>query len=326
MKGFIPKNTHPVNYILLLLGFMLGGFFVGNFFAMVLLKLIYNFSLTDLAGVVQNPSAYPQGKSAVNLFQGVSHFCAFTLAPLALLLSVGVPFNQYLSSKSAIPASLFLLSALIIVAVMPVNSWFIDLNANMNLPDFMSGFEQWAKDKEDSLKELTEYLTKFESWPEMLDGLVIFALIPAIGEELVFRGILQKQLIRWFRNPHVAIWVAAIVFGAIHMQFYGMLPRTLLGALLGYLYWWSGNIWVPIIGHFMNNGFTVVLMYLVQQKKINYDIEATEAMPLQAIIFSMLAAVSLLYYLRQQFQAVPEKPDLDERNLHARNVDGSYNI
>lgn len=312
MKGFIPQNTHPVNYILLLLGFMLGGFFVGNFFAMVLLKLIYNFNLIDLAGVIQNPSAYPQGKSAVNLFQGVSHFCAFTLAPLALLLSVGHAFRSYLSTKTAIPFSLLLLSALVIVAVMPVNSWFIDLNANMDLPDFMAGFEQWAKEKEDSLKVLTEYLTKFESLPEMLAGLIIFALIPAIGEELVFRGILQKQLIRWFRNPHVGIWVAAIIFGAIHMQFYGMLPRTLLGALLGYLYWWSGNIWVPIIGHFMNNGFTVVMMYLVQQKVVNYNIEATEAMPLQAIIFSILAAAGLLYYLRQQFRAIPDNPPAEK--------------
>jgi membrane protease YdiL (CAAX protease family) len=326
MKGFIPHNTHPFNYILLLLGFMLGGFFVGNFFAMVLLKLIYNFNLTDLAGVVQNPSAYPEGKSAVNLFQGISHFCAFTLAPLALLLSVGHSFRSYLSSKTAIPLSLFLLSALLMVVVMPANSWFIDLNANMNLPDFMSGFEQWAKAKEDSLRVLTEYLTKFESLPELLGGLVIFALVPAIGEELVFRGILQQQLVRWLRNPHVGIWVAAIIFGAIHMQFYGMLPRTLLGALLGYLYWWSGNIWVPIIGHFMNNGFTVVLMYLVQQKKISYDMEATEAMPLPAILFSILAAAALLYYLRQQFMAIPEKPDLNERNLDEKNVDGSYNI
>ena len=198
---------------------------------------------------------------------------------------------------------LLLLSALLIIAIMPANSWVIDLNTKMDLPDFLSGFENWAKAKEDSLRELTQYLTKFDSIGELIFGLVVFALIPAIGEELVFRGIVQKQCIRWLKNPHVGIWVTAFIFGAIHLQFYGMLPRMLLGALLGYLYWWSGNIWVPILGHFMNNGFTVFMLYMVQQKNIDYDIESTAAMPIASIIFSLLATAAILSFLRRQFMA-----------------------
>jgi len=307
MKGFIPKDLHPVYYILLLLVFMLGGFFVGNFLSVVLLYGVYHFGLQDLALVVQHPEAYPQGKQAVNLFQGISHFCAFTLAPAALLYSFGFSLRRYLSPKWRVPALLFLLSALLIIVIMPLNSWFIDINTKMDLPDFLQGFERWAKEKEESLKALTQYLTAFDTIGEFILGILIFALIPAIGEELVFRGVLQTQFIRWFRNPHVGIWVTAIIFGAIHMQFYGMLPRTLLGALLGYLYWWSGNIWVPIIGHFMNNGFTVLLMYLLQRKVIDYQIDTEEAMPLQSILFSLVATVALLYYLRQQFLTTPSE-------------------
>lgn len=310
MKGFIPKDTHPVNYILLLLGFMLGGFFVGNFLSMTLLHLLYGYNLRELASVVQTPEAYPQGKEAVNIFQGISHFCAFTLASLALLFSMGQPVRNYLSPRKTIPVGLWLLAALLIIIIMPANSWIIELNTKMNLPDFMAGFEQWAKSKEETLKELTQYLTKFNSAAEFVWGLLIFAVVPAIGEELVFRSILQKQLIRWFSNPHVGIWVTAIIFGAIHLQFYGMLPRTLLGALLGYLYWWSGNIWIPILSHFMNNGFTVLMMYLVQQKYINYDIDSTETMPLQTVLFSVIATVGVLYYLRRHFLAIPGRPAL----------------
>lgn len=303
MKGFIPKNTHPVNYIMLLLLYMLGGFFVGNFVSLVVMYFGYGIGLTELASVVQNPAAYPQGKEAVNIFQGISHLCAFTLAPLALILSVGFSFSAYFSPQRTVPLGLLLLSGLLIIAIMPANSWVIDVNTKMNLPEFLSGFENWAKAKEDSLRELTQYLTKFNSVGELVLGLLIFALIPAIGEELVFRGIVQKQLIRWVKNPHVGIWVTAIIFGAIHLQFYGMLPRTLLGALLGYLYWWSGNIWVPILGHFMNNGFTVFLLYLVQQRNIDFDVESTEAMPVSTILFSLLVTALLLTFLQRHFKA-----------------------
>ena len=305
MKGFIPQNLHPVYYIMLLLVFMLGGFFVGNFISLVLLYGFFDYGLQDLSGVVQNPAGYPNGKAAVNLFQGVSHLCAFTLAPVAMLLAMGFNLRRYLSPKWHVPTLLFLLTALLIVVIMPLNSWFIDVNSKMDLPSFLQGFERWAKEKEDALKALTQYLTKFDSVSEFILGMLIFALIPAIGEELVFRGVLQKQLIRWFRHPHVGIWITAIIFGAIHLQFFGMLPRTLLGALLGYLYWWSGNIWVPIVGHFMNNGFTVLLMYLLQRKVITYEIETEEAMPIQSIIFSVMATIGLLYYLWQQFKDVP---------------------
>jgi membrane protease YdiL (CAAX protease family) len=303
MKGFISKDSHPVNYIFLLLGYLAGGFFVGNFISVVVLQLSYGISLPELGTVVANPASHPHGREAVNLFQGISHLCTFTGAPLALLLSFGQPLGAYLNPVKNIPLALLVLSALLIVLIMPANSWIIEFNTNMHLPAFMAGFESWAKAKEEALKKLTEYLTRFNSAGDFMLGLLIFGLIPAVGEELVFRGVIQRQLIRWFRNPHVGIWVTALLFGAIHLQFYGMLPRTLLGALLGYLYWWSGNIWVPILGHFMNNGFTVLLMYLLQIKVVNYDLDSTAAMPLPAILFSGLATAALLYFLQDQFRA-----------------------
>jgi uncharacterized protein len=303
MKGFISKDSHPINYIFLLLVYMLGGFFVGNFLSLATLQFNYGIGLQEMAAVVADPASHPQGREAVNLFQGISHLCAFTLAPLALLLSFGHTWGAYLNPVKNIPAALLLLSALLIVAIMPANSWFIDQNTHMQLPEFLAGFERWAKAKEEALKKLTEYLTRFGSTGEFMLGLLVFGLIPAVGEELVFRGVIQRQLIRWFRQPHVGIWVTALIFGAIHLQFYGMLPRTLLGALLGYLYWWSGNIWVPILGHFINNGFTVLMMYLQQIKVVNFDLDTTDAMPLSSILFSVLTSTALLYLLHGQFRA-----------------------
>ncbi|WP_026462229.1 CPBP family intramembrane glutamic endopeptidase [Adhaeribacter aquaticus] len=307
MKGFIPRNTHPVNYILLLLVFILGGFFVGNFFSMAVLFLRYHLGISELAMMVQNPAGYPQGKEAMSIFQGISHFCAFTLGPVIMMLSFGFNLDKYFSPKTAIPFSAVVLAAILCFIIMPVNSWFIDINSKMNLPGFMQGLEQWAKEKEETLRKLTQYLTQFDTVGQFLLGLVVFALIPAIGEELVFRGIIQQQLLRWFKKPHLAIWVTAIIFGAIHLQFYGMLPRTLLGALFGYLYWWSGNIWIPIIGHFINNGFVVVLSYMVRQKMVDYDVDSVEAMSWQSILFSVVLSIVLLILLQKQLKAVPAR-------------------
>lgn len=283
------------------------GFFVANLLGIALIKILFGFSLTDLAGVIQDPENYPGGKAAVVLFQGLSHLVAFTVAPLILLQVLGYRPMRLLSPKVLPPLALLLLSGLVLLVVMPANSWLIEWNSKMHFPEFLRGFEAWAKAKEEELRVLTQLLTRFNSGGEFLVGMLVFALIPAFGEEVVFRGILQQSLQRWWRNPHVAIWVTAFIFGAIHMQFYGFFPRMLLGAVMGYLYFWSGNLWVPVLGHFVNNGFTVFMLYLQQLKFTDVDVESTDSLPLPAILVSLAASLALLYWLRPQLQAVPEK-------------------
>jgi len=155
---------------------------------------------------------------------------------------------------------------------------------------------------------LTQYLTQFNSVGAMLFGVLIVAVIPAIGEELVFRGVLQQELMRWARNPHVGIWVASFVFGAIHLQFYGFFPRMALGIVLGYLYYWSGNIWVPILGHFLNNGFTVFMLYLQQRGAIELDVESTDATTWPISLLSLVLSAAVLYVLRNAFRKLPPAP------------------
>jgi len=126
-------------------------------------------------------------------------------------------------------------------------------------------------------------------------NLIIIGLLPAIAEEFLFRGALQQLLYEGFKNIHVAIWVTAIIFSAIHVQFYGFVPRMILGAILGYLFYWSGNIWVPIIGHLFNNGGQVALTYLHQQGVIKYDIDTDETVPIYLALVSALLLAGCLY-------------------------------
>ncbi len=310
MKGFISKDLHPFWVLLLLLVFMAGGYFVATFLVGVLANLFFGISIFQLMEIVANPVSHPQGRNMMLLLQGVLQFISFIIGPLILLRAIGYDLDHYLNRKTPPAFWLILLSGLLIVIIMPANSAVISWNATLDFPAFMDGFERWARQQEDQLAEIMKLITQFNSVGDLLIGLVVFALIPAIGEELVFRGITQRQFYRWLGNPHVAIWLAAIIFGAIHVQFFGFVPRVLLGALFGYLYFWSGRIVVPIVAHFVNNGFTVVMLYLHQTRTIDADIESTEAMPLYTILLSLVLSVAVIYYLYQQFSAVPVRPEL----------------
>ncbi|AKD02906.1 CPBP family intramembrane glutamic endopeptidase [Pontibacter korlensis] len=305
MKGFISKDLYPSWVLLLLIVYMAGGYFVAMFAVGLLANWIFGISLFELANVATNPADHPQGPDVMLLLQGVLQFIAFIIAPAILLLSLNYRLGDYLNWKVRSPWLLVLLSGLLIIAIMPANSVIINWNANMGFPDFMSGFEQWAREQEEQLAELTKLITQFSSVPELLIGLVVFAAIPAVGEELVFRGIAQRQIFRWSGNIHVAIWVTGIIFAAIHVQFFGFLPRAILGALFGYLYFWSGRIIVPIVAHFVNNGFTVFMLYLQQTRTIDADIESTEAMPWYLIALSVLISAAILYFLYQSFIRLP---------------------
>jgi hypothetical protein len=135
-------------------------------------------------------------------------------------------------------------------------------------------------------------------------NLVLVAIIPAIGEELVFRGVLQKLFGEWTKNKFMGIWISAILFSAMHLQFYGFIPRMLLGALLGYSLLWTGSIWIPILGHFVNNAFAVLLTYLEQRGKISSSIETlgTSSDTRQVVLVSFVLVIILLFGLKKMSQ------------------------
>ena len=170
-----------------------------------------------------------------------------------------------------------------------------------------TGLEQWMRDSEENAKVLTESLLKMDSFGLLLSNMIVIAILPAIGEELFFRGTIQQLIQRSSKNPHIAIWVTAFLFSALHMQFLGFIPRMLLGALFGYLFYWSGNLWLPIIGHFINNGFAVMATYMIQQNKIGNQIETVGALEGQTTLAvgSGLIVCGMLYTYYKQTQKKP---------------------
>ena len=137
------------------------------------------------------------------------------------------------------------------------------------------------------------------------------AVLPAIGEELLFRGIVQRMFVRITKNIHWGIWISAILFSAMHMQFYGFIPRMLLGALFGYLLVWSGSMWLPILGHFLNNGIAVVATFLIHNKQLSPEVETygSTSDSYFAAVASFAIIVALLLMIKRNNSGNIIKPE-----------------
>lgn len=243
------------------------------------------------------PPFGPKSKIFMYVAQGFSHFLGFTLFALVFIKYMDKMSLKTYFNKKNMGVQPSILIALATFSFMIFNSIIIEWNMNIEFPEFMKGFGEWARSMEDRMMELTALLSSYDSFGEMLIALVIIGIFPAIGEELVFRGLLQNKLQTATKNAHLAIWISAIIFGAFHMQFFGVVPRILLGALFGYIYLYSGNIWYPILAHFVNNGLAVIIMY-IGPKYID-DFDATEvdtAVPIYVSIIGLFACLIFFRY------------------------------
>jgi len=188
------------------------------------------------------------------------------------------------------------------------NSLVIEWNKALIFPDFMSQFENWAISKEKQLAKLTVFLISFESFNEYLIGVLAIAIVPGILEEFFFRGILQKNILLISKNHHFAIWITAIVFSFIHLQFYGFFPRMIMGVLFGYIFYWSGSLTYPIIAHIFNNFFSLTLFYAANEglfgPEFKVDINSSPDIPLYVIIFSFFIFSFLIVSLRKHFKRI----------------------
>ena len=193
-----------------------------------------------------------------------------------LLLSVGVivsppivlaylisekPQHFLLLDKKKMNWTDLILVVIFMILIIPFINLLGDLNHQLVLPKMFSGIELWMKTSEEQATALTEKFLKVNTFQGLLINIFLISVIPAIGEELYFRGALQGVIRDW-KGVKTSIWITAIIFSTIHFQFYGFVPRMLMGAFFGYLLVWSENMWLPIVAHFTNNVIAVLFYYL----------------------------------------------------------------
>jgi membrane protease YdiL (CAAX protease family) len=164
--------------------------------------------------------------------------------------------------------NLLLIVLLLMICAVPILGLSAEWNQNMTFPKSLSWLEKWMVELEKQGEVTTKAILKMDGLGSLLINLFVIALMPALCEEFLFRAALQRTLLRMIANPHVAIWLSAIIFSTIHFQFFGFLPRMLLGAAFGYIYFWTKSLWYTVFAHFLNNGYAVAVAYYLQQKNL----------------------------------------------------------
>jgi len=221
---------------------------------------LWGVNTVDVMGIL-NQLEDPAVMSSLKLMQILQHI-GTTIVPALLFAYIvsGKPVEYLALNRSALPLS-YLLAAGVLLCATPIVNWMIMVNGAMELPGFLTGMEDWMKEMEDMSATLIERFLVMESVEALLLNLFMIGILPALGEELMFRGVIQRIFNSWTRNVHLGVWITAIIFSAIHMQFYGFLPRMMLGVLFGYLLVWSGSLLLPIFCHLIYNGLGVMFAY-----------------------------------------------------------------
>lgn len=150
-----------------------------------------------------------------------------------------------------------LMGLVVYVCGIPAMNALVAWNESLTLPASLAPLEEAMRQSEDAAKEAVEILFGGTSWGDLIVCLLIVGVLAGVSEELFFRGAMQRLLSSGRMGPHAAIWVTAIVFSVFHMQFYGFFPRVILGAFFGYLLYWSGSVWLPVMLHVLNNSLVV---------------------------------------------------------------------
>lgn len=190
-----------------------------------------------------------------------------------------------------------LVGILMMFAILPLNNVFAQWNANLTLPESMASLEKIMMELQENANVLIEKMLNVNNISGLIINLIMIAALAAIGEELLFRSILQSSLIRVCKNAHIGIFITSAIFSFIHFEFYGFLPRLVLGMLLGYMFFYSRSIWVPMIMHFVNNGTAVVLYYLNNKGITNIDVETFGQTKLLPLILSIIIMIALFWFV-----------------------------
>ena len=238
-----------------------------------------------------------------------------SLNSLSILMFISPLFyvrrlNHYSTNLFKIYLTPFALIILSTLFFMVLNSEVIEWNKSIIFPEFMSEFETWAYNKEKELEKITIFLVSFENNWQYLFGILTIAIIPGICEEFLFRGVLQKNFYLISNNIHLSILISAFLFSALHLQFYGFFPRMLLGILFGYVFYWSGSLIYPIIGHVFNNFFSLSIFYFSQKGYMGDDlslsINSAPDIPFLVTFFSFFIFLFLMYSFKKYFNEYRE--------------------
>lgn len=248
--------------ILIFLALIVGCMVVASVLGVVVASIFYGFGIP--ANALDQAAYY-------RILQSFGSVGTFMLPPL---------FFSYLSERKWFSynrmnrAPGYTMSNIVIVmslVLLPIVWILADWNEGWKLPEALAGLDEWMRRMDEQNSELVKLMSRDSRIGILLINIFVMAMLPAVGEELMFRGTVQPFLQKWTKSPHWAIWITAFIFSAIHFQISGFIPRMLIGAYLGYLCFWSGSLWLPILAHFMHNSMSILSDFIMSRRGFDVD-------------------------------------------------------
>ncbi|MDB5137423.1 MAG: family intrarane metalloprotease [Mucilaginibacter sp.] len=290
------KQIHPALQFLIFMGMSVGVLIIGSFIGIAIILAVFGMhTVNDI--MTLNVTSH-QAQNALWILQLIGTTLPILLTPVFFAYVIVREPEDYLKTTFHFSWLLIVIVFLTMILSNPLIEFLGNINEKMVLPKFLKGVEDWMRDSENSAKKLSDSMMEMKTFASMLFDLIFIGLVTAIAEEFMFRGCLQTIFIRWMKNKHVAVWITAILFSAFHMEFFGFLPRLLLGVLFGYFTVWSGSVWPAVWAHFINNGTVVVVTYLFQHKLITLNPDESQSFSYAGYIISFIITLFLLFIYR----------------------------
>lgn len=306
------RKIEPGIEVLILIGLLIAGFIVGSAVTIPIWMIMTGKGIFDMGKDMLNP-AYVD---AVKTMQVVSTIIIFFIPAFVTARIVsGKPF-AHLGLKGSLKFNRAVLAVFIMLAALPLVAALADLNKAIPLS---AAAKKFFDSMESQYAEQVKLMATFKTPTDYIVALFIIALMPAIVEEVFFRGAMQSSITRSIKVPWLAIIITSIIFSVVHFSWYGFIPRVALGMVLGYIFYYTGNLWYSIIGHFFNNALMVTILYYQYMKEKKIDMEVGESAPWWAGVASAAVLIGLFVLLKRESATKVYADSL------ANNNDGSNN-
>jgi len=309
------KKVHPLLQLLIFAGMAVGCFMIIGFIGTLILSKATGIDLMTLADPDKWDYADP---SLLTFLRGmlVVQFLALYIIPVFLFARFcDAKPTHYLGLTSAKPIY-FILGITVLLVALPFVDWTGTIN-NALIPETTS-IGKWMKESEEATAKQIGFMLKRDTVQDLFMNLVLVAVFAGVGEELFFRGVLQRLFIKFFKSPWAGILVTAFIFSAIHLQFYGFIPRFILGILLGLMYWYSGSLWPSIIAHFVYDAFAVVMIWfnpaLADQESVTVSLGNKTLLATISLLLIIIIVILMKKRSTNSYETVYARDNIDDSN------------
>lgn len=342
------RKIEPPIEFLILIGIWVGCFVVGGVAAIPIWILMTGKSLLTMPADMMNP-AYVNALKVIQVVSTVIIF--FIPAFVTARIASAKPFFR-LGFQGGIKLNRAVVAVLLMLCALPLVGFLAEINKAIPIA---ASVKKTFEAMESQYVEQVKLIATFKTPVDYIIALFIIALLPALVEEMFFRGGLQNVLLKWKNNsvlyivltgllvafgfyirfgtsvngfifypvliaivlvvslnqkirtyldsicnhPIAAILVTSLIFSVVHASWYGFIPRMALGMVLGYIFFYTGNLWYSVLGHFFNNALSVSVLYWQYTKDKKIDMEVGDSAPWWAGVLSIAIVIALFYLLKK---------------------------